>query len=377
MKYQKRYKRLHVALRNFFSWNQGRGDPLAEFSGLGSLLKEREERQAEDAKLDDEEEWNEDHKQKMMQTGAEEDKKVEEALDYLLDKAIERFGYAARTVLKAVFDFDSATKDCQRAIDMINFQRLKHTVICLASNGVVNFGLYNQIVAIRPVYSAEHPFTQVRWKVAFNSDWVATKVMKILKATEKIEVRSVIQHFQGISKAASMVGSLFEPLVHTLIPEGRRSWPLIRMVVSNESKESSPKFVVPLEASLDNEVKLDQGTRKTFNFKYVSDLSKLELDNKMYYLPDATNFALVDSFMVDIDYLRGSATLWIFQVTKSPLHRGSTLKGYLLPCPKTYFYFEKPTEGETATIKDCQVDFWAVSRYTSCECEMGSCCTES
>jgi hypothetical protein len=98
-------------------------------------------------------------------------------------------------------------------------------------------------------------------------------------------------------------------------------------MVSNQSKESWPKFVVPPEASLDNEVKLDQGTRKTFNFEYVSDLSKLELDDKTYYLPDATNFALFDSFMVDIDYTRRSATLWIFQITKSQLHRGSA-KGY-------------------------------------------------
>jgi len=32
--------------------------------------------------------------------------------------------------------------------------------------------------------------------------------------------------------------------------------------------------------------------------------------------------------MVDIDYPRRSATLWMFQVTKSQLHRGSA-KGYL------------------------------------------------
>ena len=75
------------------------------------------------------------------------------------------------------------------------------------------------------------------------------------------------------------------------------------------------------------EVKLDQSTRKTVNFSDPSRLQVPELDDKLYYLPDATNFALVDSFMVDIDYLRGSAKLWVFQITKSPLHQGSP-KGY-------------------------------------------------
>ena len=316
MKYQRRYKSLHVALRNFFSRNQDRGDPLPGFDGLRALLKEREERQAEDAKLDDEEEWNEDHEQKI---GAKEDEMIEEALGYLLDKAIERFGYAARAVYKAIFDFDSATKSSRRAFNTISFHQLKDTVICLAAGTTANFELSNKIVAICPVYPASNPFGDVDWQVAFNSDWVATEVTKKLKAAENIEVRSVIQQFQGIPQAASMVGSLFEPLVHTLIPEGG-SWPLIRMV-SNESK-ASIKFVVPLRASL---VQLDQGTRKTFNFKCVSDL---ELNDKMYYLPDATNFPLIDSFMVDIDHPKRSATLWIFQVTKSQLHRGSA-KGYV------------------------------------------------
>jgi hypothetical protein len=333
LEYQDKYKILRAALRNyFFSWNQGRSDPLAEFSGLRALFEERKERQAEDAKLDVEDndpeqkmmakgdEKVEDHKQKMM---AEEDKKVEEALAYLLDKAIERFGYTARAVYNAIFDFDSATRESQHAFK-ITFQQLTDTVKSLASDGTVN-SASNRIVAICPVYSASQPYERVAWKVAFNSDWVATEVTKNLKDAENIEVRRVIRQFQGIPQAASMVGSLFEPFVHTLIPEGG-SWRLIRMI-SNETKESSPKFAVPPQLSPDYELKLEEvSMRKTTNFKNVSDLSAL--DAEIYYLPDAANFALFDSFMVDIDYPKRSATLWIFQVTKSQLHRGSA-KGYL------------------------------------------------
>ena len=336
MKHQEDYENLRVALRNFFSWDQGEGDPLVAFSSVRALLKEREEREAEDAllkKRDDEEEGKEEHKQKMMETGAKEEENVEESLDYLLDVAIERFGYSARFVFRAIFDFDSTTELFQDAFN-ISFQQLKDTVTSLANNSAINFQLCNRIVAISPVYPALNPLGRVRWKVAFNSDWVATEIMKKLNAAENIEVRQVIHFFRGIPQAGSMVGSLFEPLAHTLIPgTSGGSWPLIRMVsnkttLSNEtsSKELPPKFVVPAEASPDNEVKLDQGTREIINFKYVSKLSAL--DDKKYYIPDAINFALSDSFMVDIDYPRRLATLWIFQVTKSQLHRGSA-KGYL------------------------------------------------
>ena len=114
-----------------------------------------------------------------METGAEEEKKVEEALDCLLDVAIERFGYAARDVFRAVFNFNSAT-ECSRDAFNLSFQQLTETVASLAENGAVNFELSNRIVAISPVYSGLNPFEMVDWKVAFNSDWVATEIMKKL-----------------------------------------------------------------------------------------------------------------------------------------------------------------------------------------------------
>ena len=264
-----------------------------------------------------------------METDVTEEEKVEEALDYLLNLAIERFGYAARDVFRAVFDFDSMTTHYPEAFD-ITFQQLKETVSSLVTNYAVNSDLSNRIAAISPLYTVRIPFARVTWKVAFVSDWVAKRIMEKLKAKENIQVHEVIHFFQGISQAGSVVRSLFEPLVHTQIPgTSGGSWPLIRMeaTLSNETSSKEPKFVTPFEASPDNEVKLDLVvTRETFNFKHVANLSAL--DDRKYYILDATNFALFDSVMVDIDYPRRSATLWIFQVTKSQLHRGSA-KGYL------------------------------------------------
>jgi hypothetical protein len=327
LKCQKKYESLRVGLRRFFSPDQGQ-DPLAQFRSVGRLLEEREvEKAAEDAlltELDDEEEGKEEHKQEMMETEAEKvEKKVEDALGYLLDVAIERFGYAARDVFKAVFNFNSTTEHARDAFNT-TFKDLNDAALSLSTNNTVSPKYSNWIFAISPLYSASDHFQTVKWNVAFKSDWVAMEIMKKLNAKENIEVRQMIGLFQGISPAGSMVGWLFESLAHTVIPEGG-FWPLIYMV--NQTTLSQPKFVVPQEASPDDEeVKLDQGKRKTSNFINVSDLSAL--DDKMYYVPDGTNFPLLDSFMVDIDTVKRSATLWIFQVIKSQRHRGSA-KSYL------------------------------------------------
>ena len=189
MKHQKDYEVLRVALHNFYSVDQGQGDPLAGFRSVRALLKEREKRgEAEDALMiyDDEEEEEEGHKQRMMEIGAKVEEKVEEALDYLLDVAIERFGYSACDVFRAVFDFDSTTTTFRRNSFNISFEQLNDIVASLVI-GAVNFELSNPIVAISPVYSASNPLGDVDWKVAFNSGWVATEVMKKLNIAKNID----------------------------------------------------------------------------------------------------------------------------------------------------------------------------------------------
>ena len=114
------------------------------------------------------------------------EKKVEEALDYLLDVAIERFGYSACDVFRAVFDFDSTTTTFRRNSFNISFEQLNDIVASLVI-GAVNFELSNPIVAISPVYSASNPLGDVDWKVAFNSGWVATEVMKKLNIAKNID----------------------------------------------------------------------------------------------------------------------------------------------------------------------------------------------
>ena len=238
MKHQYFYEDLCVALRNFFSCDQGQGDSLAGFSSVRALLKEREEKEVEDAFLKNQN----NEEEQMMERSATVEEKVEDALGYLLDLAIKRFGYAARDVFEAVFDFNSATIHSQHAFN-INFQKLKHIVESRATNGAVKVELSHRIVSISPIYSASDPFERIDWKVDFNSNWVATEIMKKLNIAENrdIEFRQVIHFFRGIPQAGSMIGSLFESLAHTVIP--------IRKLRQTSQSSSFPSRRLPIMQS--------------------------------------------------------------------------------------------------------------------------------
>lgn len=164
--------------------------------------------------------------------------------------AIEHFGLAARTVFDAIQDFNSTTTIHQEAINTVTFQKLQDTVSALATNNSTDYNLSNQIITVSPVYHASAPFQSVNWNLDFISDWVAREVLKRLNEVQKIEVRQVIDFFQGIPEAGPMVGSLFEPIAHNVISRdsGDGPWPLVRM---DSNEKNPPIFVFPLEASPD------------------------------------------------------------------------------------------------------------------------------
>jgi hypothetical protein len=92
-------------------------------------------------------------------------------------------------------------------------------------------------------------------------------------------------------------------------------------MASNEL--DSPRFVI------DEEVHVGLGyakvERKVIKFESITDLST-GLDNSTY-LPTSSTFPLLDAFTVELHPSKGSAVLWVIQITTSRSHRGSVL-GY-------------------------------------------------
>lgn len=249
----------------------------------------------------------------------------EDCLNYLLDTAILRFGYAARDVFSAVFMPDATTLIHEQAFD-VTYECLKTAVSSLAINGTADSKISQRIIALTPVYSG--PFSEARWRVHFKSDWVARCIVEKLAAAERIALCQQINFFRHIPQAGTMVGWFLEPLALRDITETSTggSWTLINMV-SNDA--DPPQFAVARDPSsrVPEDVRFRKVRREVVEFQSIDDLSTC-FENNTYYVPKGPNFPLLDAFMVDLDRLERSAVLWILQVPKSPWHDGGLAVGY-------------------------------------------------
>jgi len=99
-----------------------------------------------------------------------------DTLDYLLEAAIEHFGYSARDVFDAVFNFKTITRHHEQAFE-ISYANLLAAVTAIGTNNTSDSNISNRILALS---CDEKHFVSVNWNVDFESDWVARRVIKEL-----------------------------------------------------------------------------------------------------------------------------------------------------------------------------------------------------
>ncbi len=241
----------------------------------------------------------------------------EEALDYLLGAAINRFGYSARGVFRGVFRYHSSTKTHQAACN-ITLKALEAAISALAENESTP-KTSHLILTISPVY--HNPLDHDDWKMRFLSDWVAKYVIQQLRIKNDRAIRRQLSSLQRIPQAGGLMGYFFEPFIHRLLSEetdGR--WPLFSM---SDDKTNSPRFVI--DRSVTPNIQFPKINRRVVSFDSIADLTG-DLKN-IYYIPMASDFPLLDAFIIEIDNSRRTAILWVIQITTSRSHGGSAL-GY-------------------------------------------------
>lgn len=118
-----------------------------------------------------------------------------------------------------------------------------------------------------------------------------------------------------------MEGYLFEPFIHRELtkPLGGGDFRFFSMA---SDEEDSPRFV--MDRTIPVTVRFPKVNRQVVAFESVADLS---MDQNIYYIPASTDFPLLDAFTMEIDLSKGSAILWVLQVTVSRSHGGSP-RGY-------------------------------------------------
>ena len=152
---QRSYRPLLDALRKVYGSpsSPNLSDPLSLYPGARSLLEERYSEEGIAAPS------------------------PEDALDYLLDAAIDRFGYSARDVFSGVFNYLDTTKRHKDAFDL-NYQDLRNAVSALSNNRHASHSISHRILALSPV--DEGPLMRISWNVDIKSDWVSRNIFQRL-----------------------------------------------------------------------------------------------------------------------------------------------------------------------------------------------------
>lgn len=261
------------------------------------------------------------------------------ALDYILEAAIERFGYSARDVFGAVFNFQHMTEDHEDGFTL-KFAGLQAVLSALAgdNNGNGDHTISRRVIALSPVYRGPH--MNVVWKKDFKSGWVAKNAIQRLGKEEDVVIRNLIRIFQKIPDARGLAGEMLEPLGHRYIANGK-----IGKLTQMKSNDADPRdFSLDPDSHVPDNVRFRKVKRDIIRFKSIANLPTTT--NRSYYIPDDPNFPLFDAFTTELDY----AILWMLLMTTSPMHRGSGL-GYqrirdIIVILKKELVKEEPEEDE-------------------------------
>ena len=298
LQYQDRYWPLLDALRKAYSLveaplqNSNMSDPLGDYTGARALLD------------------------KHYGCGDTEPS-PEDALDYLLDAAIDRFGYSARDVFGGVFQYLEMSKRYEAAFNT-TYDKLRDAISALSGNQTADDSVSHRILAVHPVDQGF--LMSVRWDVDFKSDWVARSVLPRLQEAEENKICEQIRLFRNIPEGGSVAGRLLEPLAHRYITDSTSGiWPLIRM---NSNLADPPQFTLVRDTPVPGNVCFMKVKRKIVRLSSISVLSTSVQDDS-YYIPTDPNFPLFDAFTVQLDRTNRTAILWILQMTTSRRHGGS------------------------------------------------------
>ena len=246
----------------------------------------------------------------------------EDALDCLLDAAIDHFGYSARDVFGAVFNYAEKTELHELAFD-IKCSDLEEAVTALAKNRSLGDSISHRLLTLHPV---DRGFLMpIGWNVDFKSDWIAKNVIQHLNEGEEAAIFRQFNFFQLIPGARGLAGRLLEPLAHRSIARTTGGfWPLTNMK-SNDT--DPPRFILERDSPVADNVQFIKMERKIVKLQAIANLSTCRLESNSYYVPSDPNFPLFDAFIIEFDRVTESAILWILQITTSRRHRGSAL-GY-------------------------------------------------
>ena len=263
---------------------------------------------------------------------------VDNALEILVDNAIEEFGFAPRDVYGGVFNPHGTRRKHAHVVENLDYTAMQKTVrFFSAKSGLDSITSRHVVVVFPRPHPTDSLLNDDRWAIDFKSIRIAKKATERMQLLQFEQLHEMFGLFHRIPASSTLAGWVFEAIVHRLFSGGWQSESVpqpIRMDL--KGPENSPTFYTDSPSSADPSSSTP-GTPSSPLRTHARDvtlvnlaprqLSDVTLDDDRYYIPTATNNLLFDSFIIDV---KGSASvISIFQMTTSEKHEGLH-KGYRL-----------------------------------------------
>jgi len=256
---------------------------------------------------------------------------VDNALEILVDNAIEEFGFAPRDVYGGVLEPHNTRHQHANAVKQLDYTELQKTVRFFSQQcGLTDSATSHHVIVVFP---RPHPTDSLldhdRWAIDFKSIQIAKKVTESMRLQETECLWEMYQSFHRSSASSALAGWVFEVIVHCLFSGGWQSGPVLQPIRMDHNGSSDfPVFYAdPSSTTPDTSSSpLRPRTRAVIGVNFTDcQLSDVMLNNGRYYIPTAAIHPLFDSFTIDMD--PHTVVITFFRITVSP-RNGGLVEGY-------------------------------------------------
>jgi len=253
---------------------------------------------------------------------------VEHAIKVLIGEAVANFVFAPRVTYGAIFYPDEARATHDGVIKRLEYSELERLACNFVENRSLISDASHHLISIMPHKKVN--FTKIdNWAISFKSIQIAKKVVTEMRKEEDYRLRQMYDTFSRSPESSGMAGFVFEALAHRMIWEG--SWlnrePQTSHMYSNREEPPSFSTAIPsfgIGTSLPPIPPLPLNGRRDTAIELARNLNDFTPDSGMYYIPNASNTPLFESFTITFNQLESTALISIFQMTISGVHHGST-----------------------------------------------------
>ncbi|KAF9039690.1 hypothetical protein BDZ89DRAFT_1156862 [Hymenopellis radicata] len=202
------------------------------------------------------------------------------------------------------------------------------------------------IIAISPVYPP--PYGIIAFSLDFKSPCIAEKVIRRIAETQNDRLVDLYQLFRSIPQSSALAGWCLEPIAFRILTSGDcRDCFLVEM--AGNPTQDAPIFKATL--NLSSTTALPFPIHPGDSIYYDNDILD-SLKPGPLYIPNNDKNPLFDALWINscetdtsIDY-----SLWVFQVSKSIVHKGSA-RGYVLVRKVIKGLKKSATPGKSVRVK--------------------------